>query len=113
LDGHPPSSQVDMLTIALHEFAHGLGFQSYTDFSTGAKLGGLDDAFLVDAQEQGATPPALTAMTDAQRVSAATSDPDLFWAGGTVQAAASSLSAGLISGHVRLYAPATFSAGSS
>ncbi|HVY40662.1 MAG TPA: hypothetical protein VHM31_22140 [Polyangia bacterium] len=113
LDGHPPSGQIDMLTIALHEFAHGLGFQSYTDFSTGAKLAGLDDAFLADAQENGVTPAALSTMTDAQRVGAAVSDPNLYWVGAAVQGAAGALSAGLASGHVRLHAPATLSPGSS
>jgi len=113
LDGHPGSSQIDMLTIALHEFAHGLGFASFTDFTTGAKASGYDDAFLVELQQLGATPSALSAMTDQQRVLAAVSDPDLYWNGGNVQSAATTLTAGLISGHVRLYAPSTFAPGSS
>ena len=113
LDGHPGSGQIDMLTIVLHELAHGLGFQSYIDFSTGQKLSGLDDAFLVDTRELGASVPQLSAMTDPQRVAAALSDPDLYWSGPSVQAAASTLTAGLISSHVRLYAPATFAPGSS
>ena len=102
-----------MLTIVLHELAHGLGFQSYTDFSTGQKLSGLDDAFLLDTRELGAGVPQLSAMTDQQRAAAALSDPDLYWSGPSVEAAASTLSAGLISSHVRLYAPATFAPGSS
>jgi hypothetical protein len=113
LDGHPGSGQIDMLTVVLHEFAHGLGFESFADFTTGALLNGLPDAFLVDLQQLGATPTALSAMTDPQRVAAAVSDPDLYWAGANVQAAATTLTAGLISGHVRLYAPATFAAGAS
>jgi hypothetical protein len=113
LDGQPGSGEVDMLTIALHEFAHGLGFQSYADFSTGQELSGLDDAFLANAEELGASVPELSAMTDQQRAAAALSDPDLYWSGPSVQAAASTLSAGLIAGHVRLYAPATLAAGSS
>jgi hypothetical protein len=113
LDAHPGAQQIDMLTTALHEFAHGLGFASVTDFTTGAELLGFPDAFLDDIQELGATPTSLPAMTNTQRVSAGVSDPDLFWAGGNVQGAASTLTAGLISGHVRLYAPATFAPGSS
>jgi hypothetical protein len=113
LDAHPGSGQIDMLTTALHEFAHGLGFASYTDFTTGKELMGLNDVFLLDMQEVGVTPSALPSMTNAQRIAAAVSDPDLFWSGSNVQAAASTLTAGLISGHVRLYAPATFAAGSS
>jgi hypothetical protein len=113
LDAHPSSTQVDMLTVVLHELAHGLGFQSYTDFTTGAEFNGFPDAFLLNIQEVGATPSSLSAMTNAQRVAAALSDPDLDWTGGNVQAAASTLTAGLIAGHVRLYAPATFAGGSS
>lgn len=113
LDGHPGSGQIDMLTIALHEFAHGLGFQSYADLSTGQKLSDLDDAYLLNIQQLGASVPALSAMTNAQRAAAALSDPDLYWSGSSVQAAASTLSGGLISAHVRLYAPATFAPGSS
>jgi hypothetical protein len=52
-------------------------------------------------------------MTDAQRVTADVSDPNLYWSGANVDGAASSLTAGLISGHVRLYAPSTVSPGSS
>jgi hypothetical protein len=113
LDAHPGPAQIDMLTVVLHELAHGLGFQTFVDFTTGAKLSGIDDAFLLDVQDLGATPAALSAMTDAQRVSAGVSDPDLYWGGANVQAASSTLSAGLISGHVRLFAPATFAPGSS
>jgi hypothetical protein len=113
LDANPGAGQIDMLTVVLHELAHGLGFQSFADFTTGATLGGFADAFLSDIQEFGSAPSALSAMTDLERVSAAISDPDLYWSGAAVQGAASTLSAGLISGHVRLYAPATFTPGSS
>jgi hypothetical protein len=113
LDGQPAPGQIDMLTVVLHELSHGLGFLTFTDFSTGAKLAGLDDAFLLDARQLGATPTALSAMTDQQRVAAALSDPNLFWAGANVSAAASTLTAGLVSGQVRLYGPPTLAPGSS
>jgi hypothetical protein len=102
-----------MLTVVLHELAHGLGFQTFDDLATGEKLLGLDDAFLLDLQQLGATPPAAPAMTDAQRVTASESDPDLYWSGANVTAGESALSAGLIGGHVRLFAPATQEPGSS
>jgi hypothetical protein len=113
LDGQPGSGQLDMLTIALHEFAHGLGFLSFVDFSTGAELMGFDDAFLLSSRQLGVSVPDLSAMTNQERVAAALSDPDLYWSGASVQGAASTLSAGLISGHVRLYAPSVLSSGSS
>jgi hypothetical protein len=102
-----------MLTVVLHELAHGLGFQTFDDLANGEKLLGLDDAFLLGMQQLGANPSSASAMTDAERVTASESDPDLFWSGANVTAGGSALSAGLISGHVRLFAPATQQPGSS
>jgi hypothetical protein len=113
LDGHPGSGQLDMLTTLLHELAHGLGFITFEDVTTGAELNGLPDVFLRAIREQGANPSALVDMTDAQRASADVSDPNLYWSGAIVQADASSLTAGLIAGHVRLHAPSTIQLGSS
>jgi hypothetical protein len=113
LDGKPASGQIDMLTVLLHEFAHGLGFQTFEDPTTGAESNGAPDVYLTNASELNASPSALSAMTDAQRAAANVSDPNLYWAGPNVQARASSLSAGLVSGHVRLHAPATLQPGSS
>jgi hypothetical protein len=113
LDGHPGPGQIDMLTVVLHELAHGLGFQTFEDVTTGAEQMGFPDVFLSNIRQLNASPSALTAMTDAQRMAANVSDPNLYWAGANVQAAASTLNAGLISGHVRLYAPATVDGGSS
>jgi hypothetical protein len=112
-DGHPGPGQLDMLTVVLHELAHGLGFQFFYDLATGATLLGSNDVFMLNAQEFGANPMTLSDMSDAQRVTASESDPDLYWAGTHVQANASTLSAGLIAGHVRLHAPATEVPGSS
>ncbi|HTA20159.1 MAG TPA: hypothetical protein VK989_12760 [Polyangia bacterium] len=113
LDGQPGNGQIDMLTVVLHELAHGLGFATFDDLATGQKLLGLDDAFLRDMQQLGANPAAASAMTDAERIAASGSDPDLYWSGANVTAGGSALSAGLISGHVRLFAPATQQPGSS
>jgi hypothetical protein len=112
-DGHPGSGQIDMLTTLLHELAHGLGFQTFEDPSSGAEFNGFPDVYLRGISEQNASPPALTDMTDAQRSAANVSDPNLYWSGASVQSAASMFTAGLISGHVRLYAPSTIQAGSS
>ena len=112
-DGHPGAGQIDMLTTVLHELAHGLGFQTFEDLPTGTELNGFSDAFLHSLQEVNVTPTGLADMTNAQRVSANESDPNLYWSGANVQAAASSLTAGLAAGHVRLYAPPTIVGGSS
>jgi hypothetical protein len=113
LDGHPGSGQIDLLSVLLHELAHGLGFQTYEDGSTGARVSGLNDVFLLSIDEFNASPSALSVMTDAQRAAANVSDPDLYWAGADVQAGSSFLTAGLIGGHVRLYAPPMIQGGSS
>ena len=112
-DGHPGAGQIDMLTVVLHELSHGLGFQTYEDLSTGAELLGFADVFMVGIRQLNATSPALLEMSDAQRAAADVSDPNLYWAGANVQDAASSYSAGLVGGHVRLYAPSAIEAGSS
>ena len=113
LDGLPGSGQIDMLTIVLHELAHGLGFQTFEDVTTGARLSGLNDAFLLAVAALGASPTELSAMTDAQRAAADVSDPNLYWSGSNVQGGASRLTAGLIAGHVRLHAPPMIEPGSS
>lgn len=114
LDGAGPSNAVDLVTIAAHELAHGLGFQSFFDVTTGAKYAGMDDAFLLNLEQYGASPSALPAMTDAERVLACKSEPNLLWTGSQVTAAAlSSLTAGLNHNLVRLYAPNPVQVGSS
>jgi hypothetical protein len=113
LDGLPGSGQIDMLTVVLHELAHGLGFQTFEDITTGARLSGLNDAFLLAIEQEGASPPSLADMTDGQRATADVSDPDIYWSGPKVQDAASTLTAGLVGGRVRLYAPSVVQPGSS
>jgi hypothetical protein len=112
-DSHPGSGQIDMLTTLLHELAHGLGFQSYEDLTTGTELDGFPDVFLRGARELNVSPTALADMSDAQRAVANVSDPNLYWSGANVQDVAATFTAGLIGGHVRLYAPATIQGGSS
>src|SRR5215471_4650624 len=39
LDGQAdPATQIDLVTTVLHEFGHGLGFQTFTDDATGAQI---------------------------------------------------------------------------
>jgi hypothetical protein len=112
-DGNVGPGQIEMLTVLLHELSHGLGFMTVENVSTGSELNGFPDVFLQRIRELGVSPSALPDMTDAARAAANVSDPDLYWSGGNVEAAASTLTAGLISGHVRLHAPATVQNGSS
>jgi hypothetical protein len=114
LDGNAPTGTVDFVSVALHELAHGLGFATFVNLTTGAKDSGFDDAFMLDLEQHGASPPGYPAMTDAERVTASESDPELAWTGSVLdEAAPAILTAGLTSGEVRLYGPATQAPGSS
>ena len=114
LDGKGPSNAVDLVSIIAHELGHGLGFHSFVDVTTGAKYAGLDDAYLLNLEQFGASPSSLKDMTDAQRVQACKSEPNLLWTGSQVTAAAlASLTAGLNHGLVRLYGPNPVQVGSS
>ncbi len=113
LDGNPPGSQIDFVSVVLHELGHGLGFVSGVTLSTGAKLGGFNDTYMRNLEHHGATPADYPSMTDAQRVTASTSTGNLHWVGAKVQAASGSLTAGTVGTHVRMYAPNPQQPGSS
>ena len=80
-----PAGQINLVTVLLHEFAHGLGFSSVTNVSTGALFFGLSDAYskfyfdtsLNLARDQ---------MTDAQRQQSAISGK-VIWTGANVTTA--------------------------
>lgn len=78
---------IDLVTTLLHEIAHGLGFQTFTDDTTGAQLQGVPsiwDHYLVDnARER-----TWVQMTDAERVASAIVWRGLSWNGAQVTAAA-------------------------
>jgi len=38
VDGFPSNSQIDLLSVVLHEFGHGLGFSGYLDANTSTSL---------------------------------------------------------------------------
>jgi hypothetical protein len=96
LDGNA-GGHIDFVSVALHELVHGLGFLNLLNLATGAKAAGLDDAFIRHLEHHGASPADFPSMTDAQRVNASTSDPNLHWTGPAVTAAAG--------GHVRMHGP--------
>jgi hypothetical protein len=74
---------VDLVTVLTHEFAHGLGFQTFTNGSTGAQLAGFPsiwDDFLLDTS----TGLTWTSMTNAQRAASALNEGHLVWNGANV-----------------------------
>jgi hypothetical protein len=86
LDNNPPAGQTDLLTVVLHELAHGLGFSTTTNGSTGARLAGFNskyDTFLFDTT-QGLSWPQ---MTDTQRATSALNSRKLVWTGANVTGA--------------------------
>jgi hypothetical protein len=82
----PPAGTIPLLPVLLHEFGHGLGFQTYTDRTTGAFNTGRKDIwsrFLFDNQ----LAKGWRAMTDAERVTSSINDPFLVWNGPSVSGA--------------------------
>ena len=49
LDGNAPAGVTNFLDVVMHEYAHGLGFASFANSSTGALLAGFPDAYNVFA----------------------------------------------------------------
>src|SRR5688572_19836048 len=106
-------SNINLVTVLLHEFSHGLGFQTFTDKSTGAMVQGyasVYDRFLHD-NTAGKT---WTQMNDSERVASAINTGNLVWSGPRVIADATLLTAGKDSGgRPLLYSPNPLASGSS
>jgi hypothetical protein len=115
LDGNPPAGTIDFVTVVLHELGHGLGFQTFADVTTGARLGDRNDGFLHMLEDPTATPSELAAMSDAQRAAAFTNDPNLRWGHGdaTYMANQVPLVGGMNGVHPRMHAPGAVAVGSS
>ena len=81
LDNNHGTNGVDLVTVLIHEFAHGLGFQTFTNSSTGAQAFGFPsiyDNFLFD-NTAGKTWAQMT--TDAERQASAINTNKLVWNG--------------------------------
>jgi hypothetical protein len=80
-------AQYDLVTVLLHEFAHGLGFQNFVNEATGSNLG---PPYLTDVYSQftldKATGNAWATMTDAERAASAIRFGGVVWAGDEVKA---------------------------
>jgi len=76
-------SQIDLVTVLLHELAHGLGFQSFTDGQTGQQIDNRPavwDYFMVDSSSN----KTWVNMSDEERRLSAISGNALAWSGGHV-----------------------------
>lgn len=114
LNQSPPGSDIDLVSVALHEIGHGLGFLTLVGLNNGVKFGGWDDAYMLHLENH-ASGLHYSAMTNGQRAAANVATGDLHWTGASVVAAAASLTTGRdpISGHVEIYAPNPTEGGSS
>jgi hypothetical protein len=113
MGGTAPAHTLPFYQTVLHELAHGLGFLTVVDLTTGALALGQDDVFELFLEDH-STGKTWGQMTDSQRVTSAKDTGDLHWTGPHVVAASPALSAGRHpSGHVQMYAPKPLQLGSS
>ncbi len=85
IDGQA-GSRIDLVTVLLHEMAHGLGFQTFTSDQTGQQVNGqpsIWDYYLVDNRAN----KTWAQMTDAERSASAVSGAGLSWNGAQVTGA--------------------------
>jgi hypothetical protein len=85
LDGNH-GSQIDLVTVLLHEFAHGLGFSQFASVTTGAQIAGSTDVYgrqLLDT----ASSKTWDQMTNSERVASAINTRKVVWAGSNVNTA--------------------------
>lgn len=113
LDGNEGANQIDLLDTILHEIAHGLGFLTFVNVNTGARLNNTDDHFMRFLEDH-STGRTFTLMTDAERAAASINTGNLHWIGSNVVARSTVLTAGRHPvGHVEMYAPNPTQPGSS
>jgi hypothetical protein len=114
IDGNKPANSVDLLSVVMHEIGHGLGFLTFVDTASGQKLGtpGKNDAFMLHLEDH-STSKTWDQMSNSERVASAIDTADLHWTGTSVTSKIGNYTAGINQGHVRQYAPATLSQGSS
>ncbi len=113
LDNTTPPLRINLLVVVLHELGHGLGFSTFANGNTGTLNGDFPDVwsrYMFDNN----TGLHWDVMTNVQRQASARSDGALRWDGPNVRIASGFLtSARDGEGRVELFAPSTFSSGSS
>ena len=114
-DGNTPQGMVDFYSVVLHEIGHGLGFTSLVDGETGDKFYGYDDVFSRNLESH-TTHKQWSSMNDEERVLSSTETGNLHWVGDQLKNHTRNnalLTGSTQTGHVDMYAPATYSSGSS
>lgn len=111
LDTGHAANQINLVTVLLHEFAHGLGFSSFANVSTGALAAGLPDVYSVDYFDD-TTGKFRLAMTDTERRLSAINPRNVVWTGPKVTSLVPSiLAAGTPILHVNSPAAADYQVG--
>ncbi len=82
-----PTGKTALMPVLLHEFGHGLGFQSFASRTTGAFSGGSPDVWS-EFQRDNQTGVLWVNMTDGDRLISQVNDPFLVWTGPKVTEAA-------------------------
>ena len=117
VDGNVPKPNIDFFGVVLHEIAHGIGFSTFVDASTGQEQQDNSGVAYPDIFETFLEDHSLSQvwsdMTAEQRRTSALNTNNLHWIGKNVIAASSLLKAGTDGDHVRMYAPSEFEPGSS
>lgn len=106
-------TDLDFVSVVLHELGHGLGFLTLVNGSTGAKFMGRNDVFMQFLEDHGSGKK-WSAMTDSERRISSVSTGNLHWTGDNIVDLAPTLDSGAhASGHVEMYAPSSYQNGSS
>ena len=79
-------TQIDLVTVLLHEFAHGLGFSQFASVTSGAQLSGLTDVYARNILDT-TTGKTWDQMTNAERKASAINPRRVVWEGPEVTAA--------------------------
>jgi hypothetical protein len=80
-DNH--GTQIDLVTVLLHEFAHGLGFSQFASVSTGAEISGMTDVYARQLFDVTANK-SWDQMTDAERAASSINFWKVVWTGPNV-----------------------------
>ena len=90
LDTNHAANQINLVTVLLHEFAHGLGFQSFANGSTGTFLAGQIDVYSKFYRDN-TTGKSREQMTDLERKASAINPRNVVWTGSAVTSAVPSV----------------------
>jgi hypothetical protein len=90
LDGNEPAALNDLVAVALHEFAHGIGFSQFANLATGANPADLPDVYQTHVLDT-TTAKTWDQMTNAERVASAINSRKVVWSGAEVTAGAPSV----------------------